>query len=56
MIEVKYNINFKKALKLFREDKLTKFTNNKLAPQTAKEVKKYFTSLLRLLLYMCRQG
>ena len=44
MIEVKYNINFKKALKLFREDKLTKFTNNKLAPQTAKAAQKYIRS------------
>ena len=44
MIEVKYNINFKKALKLFRKDKLTKFTNNKLAPQTAKAAQKYIRS------------
>jgi len=44
MIEVKYNINFKKALKLFKEDKITKFTNNKLAPQTAKLAQKYIRS------------
>ena len=43
-IEVKYNINFAKALKLFKEDKLTKFTNNKLAPQTAKLAQKYIKS------------
>ena len=44
MITVKYNINFGKALKLLREDKLTKFTNNKLAPQTAKAAQKYIRS------------
>ena len=44
MITVKYNIDFKKALKLLREDKLTKFTNNKLAPQTAKAAQKYIRS------------
>ena len=43
-IDVKYNINFKKALKLFKEDNLTKFTNNKLAPQTAKAAQKYIRS------------
>ena len=43
-MEVKYNINFAKALKLFKEDKLTKFTNNKLAPQTAKLAQKYIKS------------
>ena len=44
MITVKYNIDFKKALKLFKEDKITKFTNNKLAPQTAKLAQKYIRS------------
>ena len=43
-IEVKYNINFGKALKLLEENKLTKFTNNKLAPQTAKLAQKYIRS------------
>ena len=43
-IEVKYNIDFKKILKLVEEDKLTKFTNNKLAPQTAKLAQKYIRS------------
>ena len=44
MITVKYNIKFKKALKVLEENQLEKFTNNKLAPQTAKLAQKYIRS------------
>ena len=44
MITVKYNIKFKKALKALEENQLEKFTNNKLAPQTAKLAQKYIRS------------
>ena len=44
MITVKYNIDFGKALKVLREEKLNKFINNKLSPQTVKLAQKYIRS------------
>ena len=43
MIEIKYNIDFKKALKILNEQSLDKYTNADLADKTAKLALDYIT-------------